>query len=106
MIIHRTEKKGKQVVLKEFRLTTKDNEFDPFDDAVRWYIRDNELGYGTAQYIARIARTSDSMSLKEYNDEVERAIDEIMHYNLLGAPYVKVSREIDDEDLYIYPKSS
>jgi hypothetical protein len=93
-------------VLKEFRLTTKDNEFDPFNDYVHWDDRDKELGYSTSQYIASIARTSDSMSLKEYNDEVERAIDEIMHYNLLDAPYIKVSREIDDEDLYIYPKNS
>ena len=73
----------------KYALTTEDNPYDPFNDFNNWLLYDNQMGYGTCSYLARIARTSDSLSEKENNDEIERAIDEIVRLNLTGL-YKKV----------------
>ena len=74
-------------------LTTVDNPFDPIDDFTSWRRFDEEKGYNTCGYLARIANVTDDMSLKEEDDEIKRAIDEIIELNPLGI-YKKVEREI------------
>ena len=59
-------------------LTTFDKPFDPFDQFDQWFMFDNDHGYCSCQYLARIARTSDALSEKENDEQVERAIDEII----------------------------
>lgn len=71
-------------------LSTIDNPFDPFSEFNKWLDYDLEKGYYSCGYLARIARTSDSMSETENDAEIERAIDEIIMYNPLGI-YVKVT---------------
>lgn len=70
-------------------LSTKDNPYNPFEDFNKWLSYDIDMGYGSCDYVGRIAKTSNSMTEDEYNDEVERAIDEIIKYNPLGI-YIKV----------------
>ncbi len=77
-----------------YRLTTTDNPYDPFDDFSNWYMFDVEKGYNTCAYLSRIAKTSESLSEKENNEEIERAIDEIIKYNPLNI-YVKVKKSIE-----------
>ena len=77
----------------ETRLTTFDNPFDPFDDFTSWWMFDVEKGYNTCGYVDRIAHVTDDMTQKEANEEIERAIDEILLYNPLNI-YKKVQREI------------
>lgn len=72
-------------------LTTIDNPFDPFDDFNSWYLFDIEKGYNSCAYLARIARTSDQLSDKENDEEIERAIDEIIQYDFMDI-YVKVKK--------------
>lgn len=73
-------------------LTTTDNPFDPFDQFDSWLSFDIEKGYYSCSYLARIASISEEMSQKEQDEEIERAIDEIVMLNPLGI-YKKVRRE-------------
>lgn len=75
-------------------LTTIDNPYDPFDQFDSWYEFDTEKGYNTCDYLGRIARTSDNLSDKENDEEIERAIDEIVRYDFLDL-YVKVVKNTD-----------
>lgn len=68
----------------ECMLTTIDNPFDPFEQFTSWLLFDNERGYNSCGYLARIVQLSDDMSPKEIDEEVERAIDEILTYDFLG----------------------
>lgn len=67
----------------ECMLTTIDNPFDPFEQFTSWLLFDNEKGYNSCGYLARIANLSDDMSQKEVDDEIERAIDEIIENDFL-----------------------
>ena len=73
-------------------LTTVDNPFNPFEQFTSWWLFDIEKGYNSCSRLMRIARVSDDMSSKEEEDEIERAIDEIIKYDFLDV-YKKVKKE-------------
>lgn len=73
-------------------LSTIDNPFDPFEDFTSWFMFDTEKGYNCCSYLARIANLTDDMSEKEENEEIERAIDEIISTNPLNV-FIKVKRK-------------
>lgn len=75
------------------RLTTMDNPYDPFTDYTSWDQYDKEKGYHTAEYLARFVNLSDDMSQVEEDNEIERAIDEIIKKNPLHF-YIKVKRTL------------
>lgn len=62
-------------------LTTFDNPFDPFEEFDSWFAFDENKGYHSTGYLARIARTSDGLTEAENQRELERAIDEIIKYD-------------------------
>ena len=70
-------------------LTTFDNPFNPITEFDKWFRFDEDQGYQSSAYLARIARTSNQMSDEENEAEVERAIDEIIKHDFLGV-YTKV----------------
>jgi hypothetical protein len=72
-------------------LTTFDNPYDPFEEFDSWLLYDSEKGYNSCGYLGRIARTSDSLTDEENEEEIERAIDEIIKYDFLNI-YKKVKR--------------
>lgn len=72
-------------------LTTNDNPFDPFENFDSWLMFDIDKGYNSCSFLSRIAHTSDSMSDGENEDEIERAIDEIIKYDPLNV-YKKVTQ--------------
>ena len=74
-------------------LTTFDNPFDPFEQFTDWLMFDVEKGYNTCSYLARIAKLTDDMSDQEVNDEIERAIDEIIQYDFMNI-YKKVTKAV------------
>ena len=73
-------------------LTTFDNPFDPFTQFTQWFLFDVDKGYNTCDYLGRIARTSEQFSDEENDAEVERAIDEIIRYDVRNI-YKKVKME-------------
>ena len=73
-------------------LTTIDNPFDPFKQFTSWFLFDVEKGYYSCSRLARIANLSDELSEKEVDEEIERAIDEIIKYDFTNI-YKKVKRE-------------
>ena len=74
-----------------YALTTNDNPYDPFEEFTKWMMYDEEKGYHTCAYLGRIARTSDLFTEEENNQEIERAIDEIIKYDFMNI-YKKVKR--------------
>lgn len=75
----------------ECMLTTIDNPYNPFDQFVLWDLFDHEKGYNSKERLARIVQLSDDMTQKEENDEIERAIDEIIRYDFMNI-YKKIRR--------------
>lgn len=69
---------------KQFALTTSDNPFSPITQFDEWFEYDEEKGYHTCSYLARIAATSPDLSDADNDEEIERAVDEIVKLNLLG----------------------
>lgn len=65
-------------------LTTTDNPYDPFEDYDSWLMYDIEQGYNSCEYLGRVVNLSDDMSEKEIDDEINRAIDEIVRMNPTG----------------------
>ena len=78
-------------------LTTIDNPFDPFEQFTSWMLFDKEKGYDSSERLMRIANISDDMTQKEVDEEIERAIDEIIKYDFMNI-YVKVNKELKQTD--------
>ena len=78
-------------------LTTIDNPFDPFEQFTSWLLFDKEKGYNSSERLMRIANISDDMTQKEVDEEIERAIDEIIKYDFMNI-YVKAKKELKQTD--------
>ena len=76
-------------------LSTIDNPYNPFEDYSSWLMFDKEKGYDSAERLMRIAKITDDMTQKEENEEIERAIDEIIKYDFLNV-YTKVSKTLNE----------
>lgn len=77
--------------MKEVFITTKDNPFNYFTQFKEWLDYDTLMGYGTPQYLARIAKLSGDLSDEEEQNEIESAIDSIIEWN--GEFYQKVYKD-------------
>lgn len=73
-------------------LTTRDNPYDPFEQFDSWFAFDISHGYNSCGLLARIAKTSDQLSDRENEQEIEEAIDWILK-NDLTLNYDKVVME-------------
>ena len=82
---------------REVMLTTFDNPYSPFDQFTLWHLFDKERGYNTCELLARIARTSDDFTDQENNAEIDRAIDEIIKYDVMNI-YKRVFSDVEEHD--------
>jgi len=78
--------------INQSMLTTTDNPYDPFTQFDSWNGYDTQHGYGTLSYLARITKTSPTLSEEDNDLAVEDAMDEIVLMNILGI-YKKVSQQ-------------
>ena len=72
-------------------LTTKDNPYDPFTQYDDWLSYDEQAGYYTNEYLARIANTTPTMTEGEVGSAINSAIEEIIRIDPLGL-YVKATK--------------
>lgn len=77
----------------ESALTTSDNPYSPFTEFDSWYAYDEQAGYHTPSFLARVTKTSSELSDSDQQLALELAINEIVRENVLGI-YVKVTREV------------
>ena len=71
-------------------LTTVDNPYDPFTDYDLWYAFDEQQGYHTCSFLARIANISSIQTEEEEDEAIESAIDEIVREDPFGL-YEKIT---------------
>lgn len=71
-------------------LTTIDNPFNPYTEWEEWIRFDEDRGYYSTEYLARIVKTSDELSDYDNLSAIEEAIDEICRLNVLGV-YKKIT---------------
>ena len=79
---------------KDFRLTTHDNPFDPFDQFTQWLLFDKAKGYNTCELMDRLSDFRDDMTEKEVDEEHERVINSIITNDPLNI-YKKVERNTE-----------
>ena len=79
-------------MLRRVNITTIDNPFNPFEDFVSWFMFDIEKGYYTSSKLARLVNLTDEMTELEENEEIERAIDELIKVDPLDI-YIKIVQE-------------
>ena len=78
-------------------LTTLDNPYNPFTNFDDWFRFDAiDHDYNSSAYLARIARTSDALTDEENDEEIERAIDEILVHD-----FMKIYRKVRPSDRII-----
>lgn len=75
-------------------LTTRDNPFDPFTQYDEWLSFDEQAGYYTNEYLARIANTTPAMTDEETEAAIESAMEEIIKVDPFGL-YMKVIKKDD-----------
>ena len=80
--------------MKEYMLSTIDNPWNPFKNFDEWLQFDLSHSYNTLGYVARIANTDSDMDDKEYSEQVNKAIDDILKYNPLPI-YIRVDESTD-----------
>ena len=69
-------------------LTTIDNPYSHFTQYDAWLSYDEQAGYYTNEYLARIANTSPSMTDGEMSDAIDSAMDAIVQNDPFGL-YIK-----------------
>ena len=84
----------------EIMLTTIDNPFNPFTQYDEWLAFDEQMGYYTNNYLARIANTSFELSESEENEEIDNAINEIVRLDPF-LMYRKVKRSDYDSQNHL-----
>lgn len=84
-------------MVKDCRLTTVDNPYNPFEQFTSWYLFDVENGYNTCSKLDRLLNVSEDMSQDEIDEEAERVIDEIIANDFLNI-YKKITKAEEETE--------
>lgn len=80
---------------EQMMISTSDNPFSPFTEWDEWKRWDEQAGYYTCEYLARVTRTSDELSFADQERAIEDAIDEIATHNITGN-YIVVTHPLEE----------
>jgi len=73
----------------EYMLSTSDNPYSPVTQYQEWKVWDQQHGYHTEAYLARVTTTSDELSDADQAAAVDSAMNDIIEAHA-GGLYVKV----------------
>lgn len=65
-------------------LSTIDNPFHPVTQFDDWLAFDEQAGYFSLELLARVVQVDDELSDSEYNEAVDKAIDEVLAWDETG----------------------
>ena len=85
-------------MIKDCMLSTVDNPYDPFEQFNLWLMFDKEKGYDSCERLARLVDLTDDMTQKEIDEEIERAMDELIKLDFTDT-FIKVYKESIDTQL-------
>lgn len=71
-------------MLAETLLSTADNPYNPFTEFEQWNNWDQQSGYYTLSYLARVTVTSDELSELDQAQAIDIAVAEILEENITG----------------------
>lgn len=74
--------------IKEFLITTIDNPYNPFSEYEDWLRFDEENGYNTQNYVARVLQVKDLDDSLSEDEKLDIALESILSIN--QGLYVKV----------------
>lgn len=78
-------------------LTTVDNPYDYFEQTDEWEAYENFTGGRVYKMMGEFAYTSESLSYAENAKAIERAVDDIVKYDMIGI-FKKVTKEVPDPE--------
>lgn len=73
-----------ELKFEDFMLTTVDNPFNPFVQFDEWFALDLQLGHNTCGLLARLTHTSDGLSDRDQELDVQSAMRDLIRLNPLG----------------------
>lgn len=79
----------------QYMLTTFDNPYNPFLQFDEWKQFDDQQGYNTCGYLARVADLPNDLSDEEEKSAIEQAIDSIIQHDFLNI-YKKIYMDAED----------
>lgn len=82
---------------KQYALTTIDNPYNPFDDFTNWFKFDNDHGYGTCSYLARVSPSSSYFTDMENDQITNESIDQIIALDPFNI-YKRVGRDVEYDE--------
>lgn len=81
--------------MKQFKITTNDNPFNPFEDWDNWLLYDIEKNHNSCGVLDRIVKINDDFTELEIAAATEKAIDQIVKHDFTDT-YKKVSKDFPD----------
>ncbi len=93
----------KQIEEIAMLLSTSDNPYNPFGQFDEWYAYDEDHGYHTSQYVARLTFSGDALSDAENQRAINEAVRKIYQVNPKGLYVIYYSDgrvEKSDNELY------
>lgn len=96
------------MAIRAIALSTSDNPYNPLTQYDEWYRFDNvEHDYGTASYLDRVCKTTREFGEELYSNDIEKAIDESVEFDLISwlYPDVHYIKVVEGEPLKKVPES-